>query len=304
MKSILIVGSGALATAYATQLSQCNDIQLQMFCEWQDGVDAIREHGIRCHFQDEVLQTPPIHASTEPSTIQPADLMLVLLKSWQTKEVVSKLADKLQPDGVCLTFQNGLGNLQILRDIFPKEQVIAGTTMIGAELLTPGEVSINFFGGMQVEDHPACEWILPIFKQSGFNIQVHPDLQSVLWGKLLINAVVNPLTAIFHQRNGVLLSTIESQALMDAVIDEIMTLVIRKQINLPYPDAKQQVRKAIQQTAENLSSMAQDWQRKAPTEIDNITGAILNEAEAYNIDMPVNRTIYQLIKAGIAARNL
>lgn len=304
MRSILIVGSGALATAYATKLAQHKEIQLQIFCEWQEGIQAIREQGIRCHFQDEIFTTPPMFASTDPTTIKTADLILVLLKSWQTRDVVSRLSNKLKPDGICLTFQNGLGNLQILREIFPHDRVIAGTTMIGAELLSPGEVSINFLGGMQVEEHPAFEWIMPLFEQSGLTIQMNPDLQSVLWGKLLINAVVNPLTAIFHQRNGVLLSSKESQALMDAVIDEIMMLVNHKQITLPYPDAKRQVRLAIQQTAENLSSMAQDWRREAPTEIDNITGAILKEAEVYQIDMPVNRTIYQLIKAGVAARNL
>jgi 2-dehydropantoate 2-reductase len=304
MSSILIIGSGALATAYASKLSQNPEIELQLFCEWQEGIQAIQEKGILCHNRKEIINTQNIYASVHADTINPADLILVLVKSWQTDRVVSKIKNKLKPDGICLTLQNGLGNLQILRQLFPHDQVLAGTTMLGAELLAPAEVKINFLGSMQIEEHPAADWVLPVFQQSGFDIQTNPDLESVLWGKLLINAIVNPLTAIFEQRNGILISSIESLALMDAMIDEILLLIKKKDIHLPYGDAHRQVRLAVQQTAENLSSMAQDWKRNAPTEIDNITGAILKEAQEYRIRMPVNQTIYQLIKAGLATKNL
>ena len=304
MSSILIVGSGALATAYATKLYQHPEIALQIFCEWQEGVMSIRKDGIRCHYQDRTIKTPPFLATIQAAEITPVDLILVLVKSWQTERVVSQIKDKLKPEGICLTLQNGLGNLQILRRIFPPQKVLAGTTMLGAELIAPAEVKINFIGRMQMEEHPADGWILPIFRESGFEIQTNPELESVLWGKLLINAIVNPLTAIFQQRNGILLSSTESRALMDAMIDEILLLVQKKNIALPYADAHRQVRLAVEQTTENLSSMAQDWKRNAPTEIDNITGAILNEAQTYQIEMPVNKTIYQLIKAGLAVKNM
>jgi 2-dehydropantoate 2-reductase len=86
------------------------------------------------------------------------------------------------------------------------------------------------------------------------------------------------------------------------MIDEILQVVKAKQIVLPYADAHTHVRSALKQNGKNSSSMAQDWKRNAPTEIDNITGAILNEAKKYNIKMPVNQTIYQLVKTGISAK--
>ncbi|MBI9050070.1 MAG: 2-dehydropantoate 2-reductase [Anaerolineaceae bacterium] len=302
MKSILIVGSGALATVYATKLSYNPDCQLQMYCEWHAGIQAIQQKGITCFHNDTELKTKPLKATTDPDQIQPVDLILVLVKSWQTGNLVSQIQDKLKSNGVCLTLQNGLGNLQILQKNFSDERVIAGTTMVGAELLKPAIVRITFLGGMQISEHPANQWIIPLFQQSGFEISSNSDLESVLWGKLIINAVVNPLTVIFQSRNGVLIESEESLALIDAMIDEIMLLINAKGITLPYPDAHSQVRYAINKTAQNLSSMAQDWKRNVPTEIENITGAILQEAKKYNLTMPVNQTIYQLVTAGLAAK--
>jgi 2-dehydropantoate 2-reductase len=302
MTSILIVGTGALANIYASKFSNNPNCEVQFFCEWEDGVNAIQQKGITCISVDETIQTKPLPATTNPQALQPADLILVLVKSWQTRKLVEQIKDKRKPNGACLTLQNGLGNLQILYDIFGKEHVLAGTTMISAVLLEPAKVQLNFLGSMQVEQHPAAEWIIPLFQQSGFEMESNPNLDSVLWGKLLLNAIVNPLTAIIQQPNGALLETAESLDLMDAMIDEILQVIRAKQIDLPYKDAHIHVRSALKQNGKNSSSMAQDWRRNAPTEIDTITGAILDEAKKYNISMPVNQTVYQLVKAGIAAK--
>ena len=299
MIDVLIIGSGALANAYAARLSSSDICRLQILGSWQEGIQAIHKRGIQLDEQGIINSIPPIFATTNIAEIQPAKLILLLVKSWQTKQLAPLLKQKLQNDGVCLTLQNGLGNLEILQVVFGRENANAGTTTLGATLVAPGKVKILANGSMLIGEHASTAWLIPLFQKHSFEIQSHPDLQSVLWGKLLINAIINPLTALLSVENGALEKDGQTLLLVDAMIDEILSVLAAKQINLPYASPHQKVREIIHESGRNHSSMFQDMQRNAPTEIEFITGAILREAGALNLHLPVNETIYRLVKSKI-----
>jgi 2-dehydropantoate 2-reductase len=302
MPSILLIGSGAMANAFAARFSQYKDCSIQLFSEWEQGNQAIREQGIHFTQAGTTLQIPPLFATHEIEKIKPADLILVFVKSWQTEQVVSQVQEKLLPAGVCMTLQNGLGNYEILSEHFGKDHVNLGTTTLGATLECPGRVQVHMQGTITIGQHPSNDWIIPLFQSAGFSIESVPDLESILWGKLIINAVINPLSALLQVTNGGLDDDPYSLALADAIIDEIQHLMKLKHISLPYPDPHQRIREIIAQSETNHSSMFQDWQRNAPTEIESITGAILKDASTYHLEMPVNRTIYHLIKTELARK--
>ncbi len=180
--------------------------------------------------------------------------------------------------------------------------LILGTTTLGATLAGPGNVQVHMEGTITIGQHASNTWIIPLFQAAGFTTESVTDLNSVIWGKLIINAVINPLTALLQVPNGGLDDDPYSLALADAIIDEIQLLMKRKNISLPYADPHLRIREIIAQSETNHSSMFQDWQRDAPTEIESITGAILKEAAAYDLIMPVNRTIYHLVKTELARK--
>ncbi len=302
MPSILIIGSGAMANAFAARFSQNKDCSIQLFSEWEQGNQAIREQGIHFTQAGTMLHIPPLFATHKIDKTKPADLILVFVKSWQTEQVVRQVQDKLLPKGVCITLQNGLGNYELLSELFGQDHVNLGTTTLGATLEGPGRVQVHMQGTITIGQHPSNSWIIPLFQSADFSIESVPDLESVIWGKLIINAVINPLTALLQVPNGGLDDDLYSLALADAIIDEIQDLLKHKQISLPYPDPHQRIREIIAQSETNHSSMFQDWQRNAPTEIESITGAILKDAAAYQLEMPVNRTIYHLVKTELARK--
>jgi 2-dehydropantoate 2-reductase len=297
MINVLIVGSGAMSNAFAARLSGNKNCSIQIFSEWQEGIRVLNQKGIQLTRNGQTKQIPPISASILIEQIQPANLIFFLVKSWQTAEMAEITQQKLLPDGVCLTLQNGLGNVELLGNSFGEKNVNAGTTTMGVTLLAPGEVQIHADGSILLGEHPSNSWVIPLFQQSGFQVASSPNLESVIWGKLLINAVINPLTALMQIPNGGLDDNPYRLELVDGIIDEIEILLQLKRIQLPYPDAHQQVRNIICQSEHNHSSMVQDFQRHAPTEIDFITGAILHEARRYDLAMPINQTLYQLIKS-------
>jgi len=132
---------------------------------------------------------------------------------------------------------------------------------------------------------------------AGFKVENVADPDSLLWGKLVINAAINPLTAILRVPNGELLAHSTAGALMYAAANEAAAVAIALGVHLPYPDPSAAAEAVARRTANNRSSMLQDVLRGAPTEIDAICGAIVQAGEGLGVPTPVNLTLWQLVKA-------
>jgi 2-dehydropantoate 2-reductase len=102
------------------------------------------------------------------------------------------LAECLAPDGVALTLQNGLGNLETLQEELGVERAALGVTTTGATLLGPGHVRVGGTGPTHIARHARLEAYLPLLRKAGFQVEVEDDVESLLWGKLAVNAGINP----------------------------------------------------------------------------------------------------------------
>ncbi len=98
-------------------------------------------------------------------------------------------------------------------------------------------------------------------------------------------------------RNGLLLESESTRQLMADVALEVAAVARAKGIALPYDDPVAYVEMGCEQTATNHTSMLQDVERGAPTEIDLICGAVMREGAALGVPTPVNATLYYLVKA-------
>jgi len=136
-----------------------------------------------------------------------------------------------------------------------------------------------------------------MLEAAGFTIETVSDPTALLWGKLVINAAINPLTALLGVLNGELLVRPSARLLMQSVALEAAAVAKATGVNLPYPDPLAAVEAVALRTAANCSSMLQDIQRRAPTEIDAICGAIVQAGEEVGVPVPVNRTLLHLVKA-------
>jgi len=123
----------------------------------------------------------------------------------------------------------------------------------------------------------------------------------VLWGKLIVNAGINPLTAILGVPNGVLLERPHARALMRATVMEAVAVAHARGVTLPYPDPVAAVEQVAHKTGSNRSSMLQDVTRGAPTEIDAINGAIVGEGREVGVPTPINETLWRLIHSVVSS---
>jgi 2-dehydropantoate 2-reductase len=223
--------------------------------------------------------------------------VLVLVKAWQTERVAVQLKECLAEDGLVLTLQNGLGNRETLAQRLGLSRVALGTTTTGATLLGPGLVRAGGEGIISIERHEALGPIEEALKSAKFNVKVVEDAQSLIWGKLVINAAINPLTALLRVANGKLLESPSAREMMGALANETAQVAEAEKIQLPFSNPIAAAEEVARKTAANRSSMLQDVLRGAPTEIDAICGAVVKAAQKHNIDTPANWACWKLVKA-------
>jgi 2-dehydropantoate 2-reductase len=288
-----ILGTGAMACLFGARLAAVADVTL--VGTWAEGLAAIEEHGL-------VVAEGPGESSGDSSTasvraarlgaeVTPADLVLVLVKAWQTESAAGHLDSLLTPAGVALTLQNGIGNLEKLG---PRAHL--GVTTQGATLLGPGRVRPGGAGPTHIA---GPEWVVALFQRAGFEAHQAGAAQvdGLVWGKLVVNCGINALTALLRVPNGELLARPDAALLMERAASECAQVAQAKHIQLPFTNPVSRVREVAQKTAVNRSSMFQDILRGAPTEIEAINGAVTREGERLGVPTPVNEILWRLVKA-------
>lgn len=293
---ILIVGTGALATLFAARLAQAK-FQITMLGTWQGGIEALNRGGARLVDARGRERRFPVRATGDPRECAGARQVIVLVKAWQTERVARQLRDCLADEGLVLTLQNGLGNRETLTRDLGAGRVALGSTTTGATLLGPGLVKAGGEGIVSLERNQALGPMEEALKSAGFNVQTVDDPESLIWGKLVVNAAINPLTALLRVKNGELLRRPFAREVMRALARETAQVARAENIALPFDDPIARAEDVAQKTAANTSSMLQDVLRGAPTEIDAICGAVVRAAERHRIGAPVNWTCWQLVKA-------
>lgn len=295
-EQILIVGSGAMACLFAAQLSAAQ-VQVTMLASWKDGIRALREHGVTLTLADGSRVSYPVRVADDPHQVGEMQHVLVLVKSWQTESAAVRLRHCLGADGVVLTLQNGMGNREILSEYLGAERVALGIATVGAHLLAPAHVRQGGEGKLSLGTHSRLPPLANLLQQAGFAVEIVADPDSLLWGKLVINAAINPLAALLNVPNGELLERPTARSLMINLARETAAVADALGIPLPYDNPAQTVQEVARRTAANISSMLQDVRRGAPTEIDAIAGAVVRSGEQAGVPTPLNNTMWQLVKA-------
>jgi 2-dehydropantoate 2-reductase len=302
LPSVLIVGTGALASLFAARFAEA-DIPITMMGTWLEGIAALKSKGVTLVQRDGSEKSFPVQVVTNSDECNDVMMALVLVKSWQTERAARQLKECLHPQGLALSLQNGLGNRQKLVASLSEERVSFGVTTTGATLLGPGRVRSGGEGTISLASDTRLEQIFERFQHAGFTVESTSEIDALIWGKLAVNAAINPLTAILRVPNGDLLEQPSTRQLMAISAREVEMLASALGIHLPFDDVSVVTRKVAQRTASNVSSMLQDVLRGAPTEVDAINGAVVQVAEEAGISTPVNHTFWLLVKAIVAQKS-
>ena len=298
---IAIVGSGAMGSLFGGLLSESGN-EVYLLDIWKKHVETINKKGLWIEglSGDRFIK---IKALTEPKEIEGiSDLIIIFVKSYHTEEAAKNIFLLVGENTSILTLQNGLGNFEILSNIFGSEKVIAGTTSYGATMLGPGRVRHAGIGPTAIGELNGkitnrIEKIAQVLSQAEIKSKTSDNVLGLVWSKLLINVGINALGVLIRVKNGELIKGKYSSKLQAALIGEAMELAKKKGIKLIHQDMVKETASICEKTSANLNSMLQDVLKKRKTEIDFINGAIVREGRKLNLSTPVNQVITDLIKA-------
>jgi 2-dehydropantoate 2-reductase len=301
---IVIVGGGAIGRLFAALLGRGGH-EVILAEPQKEVVDAINQRGVG--IMDVGVEDPDAvsfvsaKAVRDPTEISHCDCVLLAVKSFDTLAAVKSVAHLIRQDSPLLSIQTGLGNVEMIEKVVPKQAIIGGFTFmsaasLGAERVRHGGIGKTYLGELDGTISSRLTDIHHAFTESGIETSMVKQIIGRLWCKVIVYSAINPVSAILKVKNGSLVSRMESITLMKRLIDEGKAVAEAYAIDLVYPDLYELLFDACKQSANNLSSMLQDILNAKRTEIDAQNGALCHYGEQKNIALPTHQTLVQLIK--------
>jgi 2-dehydropantoate 2-reductase len=285
---ILISGAGAIGSVLGGLLSEKNDVTL---IGDKTHVDAVNSNGLSV--SGDVVATFHVHADTKIRRIPEKTLIFLTTKAYDSERAIREARRLLRKDTVILVLQNGLGNEEIVRRAAGgKAKVLRGITTMAAEFFKPGEV--RYWKGETAIAHEApADKVAQTLNASMLKTSLSKNIEHEIWSKVVVNSVVNPLTAIFRVRN----REIGTQPLANVrhhIVRECIQVGRAEGIAFP-KGLEQSIDREILAYA-NFSSMCQDILKRKKTEIDFLNGRIVELGRKHGVPTPINETLVDFIK--------
>jgi 2-dehydropantoate 2-reductase len=293
-----VIGPGAMGCLFGALLA-LDRHEVWLLCRDHEQAALLERDGL-LYERDGSERRVPVKATADARRAAPLDLLLVLVKSYSTADAARAAQPALGPITWVLTLQNGLGNVEALSRVLGQERLLAGVSAQGATQLAPGRVRHAGFGPNAVTDVTAgaserAHWVADLLTAAGLATEVTDDLAPIVWGKLVGNTAINPLSALSGRCNGDLPGS-PLGSLFDALAEETADVARAAGVRLPFEDAAAHARAMAAVTGPNRSSMLQDVERGRPTEIGALNEAVMAEGARVGVATPYNRAVSALIR--------
>ena len=302
-ESIGIVGGGALGTLFAAALAP--HYRVHLVVRTQVDVDAIRSRG---GVSIASAHACAVDVTTDVRELAEVSLLFVAVKTFHTQAALAPLGALLDRKSIVVTLQNGVDNDARIRSAgFTGESIVLAPTTEAAIRLSPGIVKRVGVGSTMIgfaasAPAGAVVGVLDCFRSGGFAARIVEDIDAYVWAKLIINAAINPVTALKNATNDIVLRDHEAHELAAGLAREAMAVAVALGIDLPFEDPVAAFEAVARTTAANRSSMLSDFSRGGPTEIDAINGAVVAHGAKLGIPTPINAEIVAAIAARGAKR--
>lgn len=300
---IVMLGAGALGSTIGGTLAMGgNDVHFVDM--WQEHVDLINKDGLHMTNEKEDWYVR-VDARTTADTIGEADLVIVLVKSFATKQAVEQLkqTNVIGKNTLVMSLQNGLGNEETIASVIGSENVISGKTYVGGRLIQAGYISAGvqgkwtYIGELNGEITDRIQTVCNVFNDAGLLCEVSDNIKGLIWDKLLINVAAGALCGITRLPYGPLYEEDYIKDVAVAAIQEGIQVAKAAGVELKSEDPQYPWVAASEGLPGTFkTSILQSLELKRPTEIDFINGSIVEWGKKYGIATPVNQTLVACVK--------
>ncbi len=287
-EKIFVLGAGAIGSSYGALLSRKNDVTL---IGNKAHMDAINSGGLV--IKGDITGKFSVNAETSLQEAPMGSLILLTTKAQDSIMAIGGVKHLLKKDTVILVLQNGLGVKELVQGIVGDEiEIVRGLVLMAAEFIEPGNITL-WDGQTIIERTKTGEKIARLFRESGLKTRVSEDMTKEEWSKLVVNCVINPLTAILGVRDNEI-GVDSLKEVRHKIFAECVRVGNAEGISFE-PDLERDIDRKIL-SYKNYSSMCQDIMKGKNTEIDFLNGKIVELGKKHGIATPVNETLTGLVK--------
>ncbi|MBT3344454.1 MAG: ketopantoate reductase family protein [Gemmatimonadetes bacterium] len=295
---IVIVGAGNMGCLYGANLARVG-ARVTLVDPWKEHVDQMRLHGLRMHGLHGEF-TASVQAMSDPPAAPKADMVIILVNAYATREAAESCRVLLKDDGFALTLQNGLGNVEVLHEALGQDRVLPGLSFHSADLTAPGAVQHTnegptYLGEMDGSRSPRLIELHRLMKQADMQPVLEADIMSTIWGKFVHNCAINAVCASADLRPGHLKDVAALDEFQTHIIEETLALVAARGVRIPSNTPLQDVKQYCASKFHRVS-MLQHLARGRRTEIDALNGYVVTESRKLGLSCPYSESLTALIK--------
>jgi len=301
MKIAILGGAGATGAVIGARLAQ-QGVDVTLVDIAQPAVAAISANGLQLTAKSGELSTIPVRATTDPHAVGTVDLVIVLVKCYQTIDAVRGALPMIGAQTSVLSLQNGWGNADAIASVIDESQVLAGVTYHSATTIGPGQVrhtahGETLLGEVQGQVSSRVQGIVDCFNAADLTASASADIRTTIWEKLALNCAVLPTAALLGFQTHQLGEQEGSRSLMAALLQETVTVAQAQGISLSFDERWAAIVGLTQRAVGAKPSMLQDVEARRRTEIDVINGAVVAAGRRLNLPTPYSQSVVWMLKA-------
>lgn len=256
-------------------------------------VETVAERGLLLE-RGGRIEPVAVAATTDPAAVAGAELVLFCVKSGDTEAAGHQIASHLAPGAAVVSMQNGVGNDSRLAAVLGRG-VVPAVVYVATGMAGPGHVRHHGRGDLILGRVPGAGAAADLLRGAGVPVEISDQAAVAQWVKFAVNCCYNAPSAIARLPYGRIVAGPGAWVVIRDTLDEVVAVATAEGISLP-ADLWQTVRALAGTMPEQLSSTAQDLRRGKPSEIDFLNGEVVRRGEALGIAVPVNRTLWTLVK--------
>lgn len=299
--NIMVMGAGGMGALFGMILDE-GGMNVTLVDSDTAHVAAIQKDGLKVSGLGGE-RSRIMDAVTSPDDITDIDIVLVQCKGTATRAAADSMKHLAKQNAIFISFQNGLGNEDILAEVLGPENVLGGLTSMAGAKLGLGHIQDfdrvpTYIGEMEGGISARVEAIAKALSAAGLETKPSADITADIWKKLIGNLSMSAVSGITNLTSTEILSVESLQNLCYRALDEAISIAKSQNVNLDKDEviAGLQIMTQPGGTGDNKSSLCLDILAQRQSEIEFIYGRPLALAKQANLNVPTLQTLYGLVK--------
>jgi 2-dehydropantoate 2-reductase len=297
---IAILGIGGVGGYFGGKLAEyfadSNEVEI-IFIARGESAKAIAQNGLKIITPENETIVRPHAISENPSEIGKIDLFILCTKAYDLAESIEKYRDCITEKTAILPLLNGVNHSETVQQVLPDADVWGGCCFIVARLIEKGIVKIDSeirllqFGSKSAEKSK-LEKVENLFKSAGIQVELSQDIDKTIWEKFIFISSLATLTSALDKTVGEILSSDENRQTLIDLISEVTNLARAKKVNVAENIEELTLEKIQKAPQDATSSMHADFAKKGRTELETLTGYVVEESSLLDLRTPNYTWLY------------